>query len=295
MVKLMTTAKHKKKSNVKKYSNKNKNTKNKKITKQKKHYKRKKYSRKMKGGKVCFNSGTNAGRCLKVVGKYGDATMANKTTIINKNNNVLNLKPVVSTTNSENVDVAAGIRGTDAAAKNVEKNNTPTRINLFGRNKNIPSNIIINNKVASTNQPVQSVDDNNISIKAGNENVGMLLKSPYVNDIVTDNTRHGSENIDKNSPPPRRQPPPPPRQPPPPGQPPGQPPSTSNDVNTNNNKPTMFARLITDVINNNQVVNNNTKRSHNISRLNIQNKPTKEKFIYRDKYPQAAESRLMTD
>lgn len=118
MVKLMTTVKHKKKNNVKKYSNKNKSTKNKKTTKQKKHYKRKKYSRKMKGGKVCFNSGVNAGRCLKVVGKYGDASSGSIIKMDNENKNNLTLTPV-AVTDVENVDktveVADGITtGSDA-------------------------------------------------------------------------------------------------------------------------------------------------------------------------------------
>jgi len=63
MVKLRTSAKHKKK-NIKKYSSKNKKNKHKKTINQKR-YKRKRYSRKMIGGEVCLSENSE---CLKLVG-----------------------------------------------------------------------------------------------------------------------------------------------------------------------------------------------------------------------------------
>ncbi len=62
MVKLRTSAKHKKK-NIKKYTRRNKRNKNKKTMNQKR-YKRKRYSKKMIGGAVCLSNG----ECLKLVG-----------------------------------------------------------------------------------------------------------------------------------------------------------------------------------------------------------------------------------
>jgi hypothetical protein len=169
MVKMNTTLKHKKKNNVKKNSNKNKSNKNKKTTRQKKYYRKRKYSRKMKGGKVCIKS---TRQCLTVVGKYGDASSANKPTtkIIDENKNVLTLTPVALTpVDSQIVDDGAG-SGVIVKNSSVENVNDLSDINLD----------LDNDVVDSVNAGLENVDEGN------EENLGQGIQDTSSGTVVSD-------------------------------------------------------------------------------------------------------------
>jgi hypothetical protein len=199
MVKMNTTLKHKKKNNVKKNSNKNKSNKNKKTTRQKKYYRRRKYSRKMKGGKVCIKS---TGQCLTVVGKYGDASSANKstTTIIDEDKNVITLTPVASSTEPLVVDDGSGSGAIQTSDIVVDTGNTGL--------KNVDDlsaiNLDLENNVADTKKLIQENGDILTSITPGSdievsENVDEEIQDNNVVDQVEDKTTSSGVSDDVNA------------------------------------------------------------------------------------------------
>lgn len=217
MVKMNTTLKHKKKNNVKKNSNKNKSNKNKKTTRQKKYYRKRKYSRKMKGGKVCIKS---TGQCLTVVGKYGDASSANKptTTIIDENKNVIPLTPLDSQIVDAGTGSGSGVIQTPDDVMNTENASVENVDELSAINLDLKNGIVDTEKPIQENGDILTsitpdsdikVSENLDAEKTGLENVVVdqiddkttsLVDSSVVNvdEEIQENVGQGiQENVDQ--------------------------------------------------------------------------------------------------